>query len=108
MVDTKKALEKKYLDAEYVKGLVDKGAIITGEGDYVPTDYGDRLTIPLGINGTPKLYQPNRDSVKNIVDAYGTDTKSWISKRILLSTVNIKGKYNIVAYVNPVEYVKVK
>lgn len=97
MVDTSKALETAYLNVEYVKNSKERRATIIAEGEYMPTDYGEKLTIPIIINGVRKLYRPNRDSIKNIREAYGLNTQGWVGHDILLSIISMKAKDVVIA-----------
>ena len=101
MVDATQAMESSYMTAELVKQLKDKTAQIVSEGKYEETNYdgkkSQRLTLTINIDEREKIWRPNRDSVKNLAEAYGRDTKLWYQKVVLLSVISIMGKDSIIA-----------
>jgi len=101
MVDTTEAMESIYLTAETVKNSPTKRATIMNEGAYEDATFDgvtrQRLTIKIEIDGREKIYRPNKDSVANLANAYGKDSKDWEGKDILLQTIRIQGKDSVLA-----------
>ena len=99
MVSTKEALESKYINAELVKASPTKKLVPLSEGNYEEVTYeGEttrRLTIPVSIDGKEKIWRPNKDSVINC-SVLGEDSKTWVGKTILLSTIRARGKEMVI------------
>ena len=92
MVDATQAMEGKYVNADLVRESPTKKCIIIDEGSYEEGDYGAKLHLSVEIDKKIKTWSPNKDSVKNIAEEYGRDTKAWIGKIIKLSVGKINGK----------------
>ena len=76
MVDTTKAMESDYLTVDTVKELDNKEVAIIDEGSYEASDYGERFTFTVGIEGKrQKIWRPNKSCVKTMADAWGRDSK---------------------------------
>lgn len=92
MVNTDKAVEGDFITADFVNNSPTKLCTPIDEGNYEDSDFGDRLTITVEIDGKRKKYRPNKDTVTNLRNEYGKDSKEWIGKLIRLKTVRFKGK----------------
>lgn len=92
MVDVTQAMEGKYVNADMVRNSKTKKLVIIDEGKYEESDYGAKLHLTVEIDGKQKTWSPNKDSVKNIAEEYGTDSRQWIGKIIKLSNGKINGK----------------
>ena len=66
MVDIKKALESEYLTIDYIKSSENKQMVILDGGDYLKGDFGEKLTIKVNLNNEIKIWNPNKESVKNL------------------------------------------
>ncbi len=98
MVDASKAMESLYLTAKVVEASEKKQIVIVDGGGYEDTDYGERLTLTVQIDGKSKIWRPNRDSVKNISGALETkETDKWVGKSFSLQVVSIQGKDSVIA-----------
>jgi|TARA_R100000501_G_C2587119_1_gene88330 hypothetical protein len=97
MVDSTKACESDWVNADLVKLAKIKKAVITGPGDYKEGKFGNRLQIPVQIDGKMKTYSPNRDSATNCKIAWGADTNGWVGKTIELELSSVNGKVIIIA-----------
>ncbi len=101
MVSTDEALESKYVTADLVKNSESKKLVTTDEGKYEDVTYNNetstRLTIPVEVDGKAKIWRPNRDSVKNMSEAHGKDTKEWVGKPTSLRIMTIQGKDLVIA-----------
>ena len=40
------------------------------------------LNVPVNINGKEKIYSPSNDDGKQIVKAFGSETKNWIGQQL--------------------------
>ena len=98
MVDSTEATESKFLNADIVKNSKTKKLVLTGQGEYVEGKFGNKLEVPVEIDGRPKIWSINKDSAINLREAYGTDTKSWIGYVIDLKIVKIQNKDCIIAF----------
>jgi len=108
MVDMKEYALGDFLSPIDVKDLEDKTAEITGEGILnEDTPFGKAvLEVPVKLsNGTERTYGMNKTSAKNIMEAYGEDTKKWVGKRIsyTITQQNVQGQMRDVLYAQPVE-----
>lgn len=92
MVDATAAMEGKYVNADLVRQSPTKKCVFIDEGKYEDGDYGAKLHLTVEIDGKQKTWAPNKDTVKNISEEYGTDTRNWIGKVIKLSIGKINGK----------------
>ena len=96
-MDTTQFAESDYITAEIVKASVSKTLVIIGEAKPEETEYGVKLLIPVEIDAKPKKYRPNKDSIKNMQDAWGVESKKWLGKKLGLSVHSIMGKDSVIA-----------
>lgn len=98
MVDVTQAMESQYLTADAVKNAKDNAfGVITSEGKYEDTEYGNKLTLSVELNKVPKIWRPNRDSVANLANKFGRDSKLWLGKKIVFQVHKIAGKDCVIA-----------
>lgn len=101
MVDSTNATESKYVTVELVKASQTKRLQIVGEGKYESTDYGDKLTLPVEIDGKQKLWRPNQATCQNLQE-YGKDTKTWVGMVVGLKVLkDAKGKDAVIGFCQP-------
>jgi len=98
-MDTTRATEGKYVNADMVKNSTTKKLVIIDEGEFVEGDYGEKFQLTVEIDGKQKIWSPNKDSIVNIQDVMGKDSKFWIGTIIKLRTTKIKGKDSIIGEV---------
>lgn len=100
MVDVSRAMESKYITAELIKESPTKKCVIIDGGEYVESTYDgktfERFQLNVEIDGKKKIWNVNKDSVKNISAEYGKNSTMWIGKVIQLSTASIKGKDTVI------------
>lgn len=96
MVDSTQASESDFITADIVKQSPTKKLLVLGEGKYEETDFGERLEIPVEIDGKKKRYRPNKDTVKNLQAKYGKDTKTWLGKVISVQVMSVAGKDSVI------------
>lgn len=92
MVDVTQAMEGKYINADIVRESPTRRCVIIDEGRYEEGDYGAKLHLTVEIDGKQKTWSPNKDSVKNIAEEYGRDSRKWVGKIIKLSIGKVNGK----------------
>jgi hypothetical protein len=93
MVDASKACESAYIEADLIRASPSKVCVITGAGEYINGKFGEKLEIPVEIDGKQKVWSPNRDTANNLRSAYGSNTINWVGKAIRLELVNKAGKW---------------
>ena len=99
MVDTTKATEGKYVNAEMIKNSPTKKLVIIDEGEFVDGDYGEKFQLTVELDAKQKIWSPNKDSIVNIQDKMGRDSKFWIGTIIKLRTTKVKGKDMVIGEV---------
>ena len=92
--------ESDYITAEIVKASPTKNLTILGDAKVEETDFGSKLEIPVEIDSKKKKYRPNKDTIKNLCQVLGAETKAWIGKTIHVQTVSINGKDSVIGVVN--------
>lgn len=90
--------ESDYVTAELVKASSTKKVVVVGDAKTEETDYGVKLTVPVELDGKPKKYRPNKDTVKNLISVFGKDTKSWIGKTIDMQVITVMGKESVIGH----------
>lgn len=99
-MDATQYAETDYITAELVKQAKIKKAVIIGEVKAEATDYGEKLTCPVEIDGKRKTYRPNKDTIKNLISALGSDTKAWLGKTLILNVISVMGKESVLGVVD--------
>lgn len=100
MVDTTQYGEGQYLTADMVKSSPSKKLVIVGEPKGKPSDFGERLTADVEMDGKKKEWRLNRDTVKNM-QTLGIDSKYWNGAEVNLQVVTISGKESIIGVPAP-------
>lgn len=101
-MDIKGMLESEWLGTQYVKESPSKIAVILNPGMETLSKEGrKKLELLVEIDGKRKKYTLNVTSMKNLSAKFGTETYSWIGKKIGLVILSINGKDSIVA--NPLD-----
>ena len=95
-MDATQYSESDYVTAQMVKDAKNKIVQITGDAKIEPTDFGEKLELPIEIDGKKKKYRPNKDTIKNMMQSWGKETKNWIGDQIELHTMSINGKDSII------------
>lgn len=96
MVDSRKALESEYITVDSVKNSLTKKLVILDPGAYEDTEWGERLSLKVEMDGNKKVWRPNRDSIKNVQNVFKYETCDWVGKIIGLSVVSMKGKEMVI------------
>lgn len=96
MVDVTKAMESGYITVDLVRESPTKKCVVLDEGEYVQAEYKgekyEKLVLTVEIDMKRKKWSPNKDTLKNISEEYGTDSIKWIGKLIKLSVGKHLGK----------------
>lgn len=89
-----------------------EGAVVTfltegklEENTFDTDDNGDeRLTIQVEVNGEKKLLTPNMTSMRELAEAWGTHTQSWVGKKanVTIEKKRVFGQTKDVAYYHPI------
>ena len=91
-----------WLKAEFLERLVEMQAVIVGEGIWkTAQETGfkkdmQQIPVEFKVDGKSvfKDWMMNFTSLKNLVNAYGDETRDWVGKRVRFSIVdvNVKGE----------------
>ena len=99
MVDTTKATEGKYVNADMIKNSPTKKGVIIDEGEFVEGQFGEKFQLTIELDGKQKVWSPNKDSLLNIHDKMGKDSKFWVGTIIKFRTTIVKGKHIVIGEV---------
>lgn len=88
--------EGQYITATIVKESPVKIGVILSEAKPEDTRFGKQLTCNVSFNGKIKVWNLNRDSVKNLISVLGSDTSLWVSKKIIFSVMTINSKDRVI------------
>jgi len=100
-------IENIWLTGEEVKTLKDRSFMIVEEAKYdelvAPDGKKNRkLVVPVQlVDGSKRLWVPNRKTEKRLVILFGSDTKNWVNKKLVWKVVDkdVFGKVQPVIYV---------
>lgn len=102
MVDTQEAKQSEYINAETVENSETKKFVVLGEGEYEETKFGDRLTVPVEMDGKRKKWRPNKASTKEVDKQLNvSNTKDWV-EAIVSVAVTGEGNYSSIVVVKAV------
>jgi len=90
MVDITQATESTYLAADVVEQSPTKIAVIVDGGNYEDGKFGKRLSMKVNMDTKEKKWNPNMTSAINMKNAWGSDTDTYVGKKVSL-TVLIEG-----------------
>lgn len=100
-MDTSKYAESSFVDVDLIRSSPSKKAVVISEGENKAAEYNgekyEKLELDVEVDGRLKKYSPNRDSVKNLNGAWGTDSKLWVGKVMLLSITKVRGRDCLIA-----------
>ncbi len=95
--------ESDYVSPELVKLSPSKKGVVIGEITSEEVDFKGKksmkLNIPIEIDGRRKTYRPNKDSIKNIAQICGFETKGWLGKTLAFNIITVLGKECVLAAV---------
>lgn len=87
--------EGRYINPEIVMGSQTKIGVIITDCTVEQSQYGPQLICTVEIDKKQKLWQMNRDSVKNM-QQIGIDTSSWVGKKVKFQVVSVNGKQRVI------------
>lgn len=94
-MDTTDFSEGRYITPKLVNDSPVKVAVILGEATPEDTKYGKQLAVNVEFNKRIKLWNLNRDSVRNM-QKLGFDSQMWIGKKITFTVVSVNGKERVI------------
>lgn len=96
MVDATEATESEFITAELINNSKTKVIVPTGAGEFKEKEFNGvksvRLQIPVQIDGKNKTFCPNKDSAKNLIRAFGSETLDWVGQKIKCKVTTLQGK----------------
>jgi hypothetical protein len=95
-MDTTEFSEGQFVTPELVTKSPTKICVIKSEATPEKTDYGYQLVAVVDIDFKTKKWRINKDSVKNLQQNIGYDSKSWIAKKVRLNVITVSGKDRII------------
>ena len=95
-MDTTNFSEGQYITPKVVNDSPQKLAVVLSEAKPVSTKYGEQLSCEVSFNKQVKIWNMNRDSVKNLATTFGRDSKDWISKKVQFTVISVAGKERVV------------
>ena len=96
-MDTTQYGESAYITPDLVKQSASKRVYIAGDAKIVMGKFGDKLELPVELDGKQKTWGLNREIVKNL-QQFGKDSKAWVGKWVELRIINDNGKEKICAF----------
>jgi hypothetical protein len=99
-MDTTAYSEGQFITPEFVKFSPTKIGVLLGEATPEETKYGKQLTVNVEIDRKIKVWNLNRDSVKNM-QQLGIDSSAWVAKRVRFNVVSVGGKDRVIG--NPID-----
>ena len=98
-MDMEKFAVSDYITVEEVNMSKTKEIVFINSGEEKTTDYGQRLRFLIELDQKQKYLTANMTSVKNLVEAFGSDSNAVIGKRAILKVEKAKnGKDTIIVY----------
>jgi hypothetical protein len=75
--------------------ILDAGNIVVGE-------YGEQRVFKINTRNGDKNFSFNQTTINNLVDAFGEETDSWVSKNVKVWVIKamVSGKLQLVAYLS--------
>ena len=99
MVDISELDSDEYINAEVVRNAKDKRAVIISEGEIVDNAWNNkRLQLHVQLDTKTKILTMNTETLRNIRANFGSDTKTWVGKVIMLSTAEKNGKRYVIGF----------
>ena len=100
-MDVTEFVESEYLTVDMVDKSILKKAVVLSSGNKETSVFDNkertRLVLDVGFDTKFKKYSPNKDSLKNIISAWGSESENWKNKLLILNTYVVKGKKCILA-----------
>lgn len=81
-MDMTKYATKEFLSSETVQNQQVFELTILNQGENKTGMFGDQCVFEVNYGDKDYLYSPNGETVTNLIDAYGTDSRRWINKTV--------------------------
>lgn len=96
-MDTKTLTQSDNVTLQLVRESPSKRLVILTSGA-MSLDRENRMRFGcmVEIDGTTKLYRPNKTTMKALQDKYGFESGSWVGKMLTLSIGQVQGKEAII------------
>jgi hypothetical protein len=98
MVDVNELIGNEYISVDVVRNAKNKRAVVIDAGEVVETKFGTRLMITVQLDAETKEWTLNRETIKNLKEQYGADSKEWVGKEVMLSTAEKDGRKYVVGF----------
>ena len=99
MVEIDELIGSEYINVDVVKNAKDKRIVIVDEGEIGETKWGNtKLKLTVQMDTQTKSWMLNQETLKNLREQYGNDTKHWVGKMVMLSTAEKNGKRYVVGF----------
>jgi hypothetical protein len=95
-MDTTNFSEGQYITPKVVTESPQKICVVVTEAKPIVTKYGEQLSCEVQFNQQRKIWNLNRDSVKNLATTFGKDSINWIGKKVQFTVISVAGKDRIV------------
>jgi hypothetical protein len=98
-MDVNQLIETPYISVELVKNAKDKRVVIIDEGEIVQTKWGtNKLELNVDMNKEVKTWSLNQQTLRNLREAWGNDSKEWVGKIVQLSIGEREGKAYVIGF----------
>ena len=99
MVEINNLIGNQYISVDAVKNAKDKRIVIVNEGEIVDTKWGNtKLQLEVQMDTETKTWMLNQETLRNLREQFGNDTKEWIGRQVMLSTAEKNGKRYVVGF----------
>ena len=85
-MDVTKYAESQYIKLDLIMEAPSKEITFLSAGEELKGQYGYKLEFRVSFNGKEKVYTPNMQSIKNLKEAWGAESNTWMMKTATLTT----------------------
>lgn len=98
-MDMEQYAEGESISVDFIERSVTKIGVIISSGELVAFGGKDKPRFKIEIAGTgkQKYYSPNMYSVRNLVEAWGTNSEGWVGKAVHFEVIEKNGRQMIIA-----------
>lgn len=99
MLDATEYGESDYVNNDIVKNSPTKKFVVieAAEEDDNFNEGKQKLKLVIEIDKKKKAYNPNKDSIKNLISTWGKDAEKWVGKVGKLKVLSVNGKERVFA-----------
>jgi hypothetical protein len=99
MVEINDLIGSNYVNVDGVKNAKDRRIVIISEGEIVDTKWGNtKLQLEIQMDTETKTWMLNQETLRNLREQWGSDSKNWVGKMVMLSTTEKNGKRYVVGF----------